>query len=257
MATFVGLDLSWTGRYETGICWLEGESGGELTCTRIEASVRSAQSLAEELAAIEGPVVAAIDAPLIVTGERWVEREIGRRFGRYKASAHSANLDLLTATGRTAGMDLAHALGDAGFALDAAALLGGDCRGRFAFEVYPHATHIRLFGLSERLPYKAKRGRRVAMRRRVLQEYQGHLRRLLEREASGVLRSADVNEVLAPETAEGARGRGLKRLEDTLDGLTCAVSAFLAWRDPDFWEILGEATNGYVVVPRERDPSEG
>ncbi len=253
MTTFVGLDLSWTGRYETGICWLEGESGSELSCTRIEASVRSAQSLAEELAAVEGPVVVAIDAPLIVTPERWVEREIGRRFSRYKASAHSANLDLLIRNGLTAGMDLAHALGDAGFALDAAALLGGDRRGRFAFEVYPHTIHVRLFGLSERLPYKPGRGRRVAMRRRVLGEYQSHLQRLLAREARGVLRNADVTDVLAPETAAAARGRGLKH---TLDGLTCAISAFLAWRDPDSWEVLGEATNGYVVVPRERDAAE-
>ena len=257
MTTFVGLDLSWTGRYETGICWLEGESGSELSCTRIEASVRSAESLAEELVAVRGTVVVAIDAPLIVTRERWVEWEIGRRFGRYKASAHSANLDLLIRNGLTAGMDLAQALAKAGFVLDAAGLLGGDRQGRFAFEVYPHTIHVRLFGLSERLPYKAKRGRRVAMRRRVLGEYQSHLQRLIEREASGILRSADLKAILAPETAEAARGRGLKRLEDTLDGLTCAVSAFLAWGDPGSWEILGEATNGYIVAPRERDDSEG
>ena len=134
----------------------------------------------------------------------------------------------------------------------AASLLDGERQGRVAFEVYPHTIHIRLFGLSERLPYKAKGGRRVAMRRGVLQDYQGHLRRLLEREAPGVLRSADVGEVLSAHAAEQARGRGLKHLEDVLDGLTCAIAAYLVWHDPKGWEMLGDAASGYIIAPGER-----
>ena len=248
--SFVGLDLAWTGRYESGVCRFEGDTPQGLECTLLETTTRPAEGFAAEIAALSGPVVAAVDAPLIVTPRRWAEREIGRRFGRYKASAHSANLDLLVRTGRTAGPDLGRALERRGFTLDPAALLAGERAGRTAIEVYPHALHVRLFDLTERLPYKAKPKRPVAFRRSVLCEYQDHLRGWLERRAPGVLRSGDLRRALANETARAARGRALKRLEDTLDGVTCALAAWLVWCEPESWETLGDL-DGYVVVPRE------
>ena len=43
----------------------------------------------------------------------------------------------------------------------------------------------------------------------------------------------------------------LKCLDDTLDGLTCALAAWLAWRNPCAWETIGDHA-GYIIVPRER-----
>ena len=85
MPTFIGLDLAWTTKNESGICWLEGDSKDNLRCTRIEAAVCDTESLADEVAAVDGPVVVTIDAPLLCTDDRWVDPEIGRRFGRYKS----------------------------------------------------------------------------------------------------------------------------------------------------------------------------
>ena len=245
MPTFIGLDLAWTTKNESGICWLEGDSRDNLRCTRLEAAVCDTESLAHEVAAVDGPVVVTIDAPVLYTPERWVEPEIGRRFGRYKASAHSSHAAVNR--GYTAGIDLGKALKARGFTLDPGPLLGGRRPEQVAVEVYPHTIHIRLFRLDERLLYKKGN---VAVRRNGLQQYQEHLQALIKREAPGVLDHADVRRALDSETAQNARGRALKRLDDTLDGLTCALAAWLIWKQPERWEMIGDL-NGYIVVPRE------
>ena len=247
--TFIGLDLAWTATNESGVCWLAGETPDDLRCTRIGAAAYGVAELADGIAAVAGPVVVAIDAPVLYAPERRVEREIARRFGRYKASAHSAHHAV--AQGRTAGIDLGVALAARGFTLDPAALLGEPRAERVAVEVYPHTIHVLLFGLAERLPYKPKPGRDVAFRRNAMREYQRHLRTLMEREAPGALASPDVRLALDPQSVTTARGRALKRLDDTLDGLTCALAAWLAWRVPEAWEMLGDMS-GHMVMPRER-----
>lgn len=248
MPTFIGLDLAWTATQESGVCWLEGTSPNDLRCTRVGAMARSVEELVEDVKEIAGTVVVAIDAPLLYTPERWVEREIGRRFGAYKASAHSAHYAVKQ--GWTAGIDLGNALQQRGFTLDPAALTGDTTAKRIAVEVYPHTIHVRLFGLAERLPYKPKKGRRVVDRRKAMREYQQHLRRLMECETPSVLNHSDIVRALDPHTA-GAKGQDLKRLDDTLDGLTCALAAWLAWRNPCAWETIGDNT-GYILAPREQ-----
>ena len=247
MPTFIGLDLAWTTKNESGICWLEGDSKDNLRCTRIEAAVCDTESLADEVAAVDGPVVVTIDAPLLYTPERWVEPEIGRRFGRYKASAHSSHAAVNK--GYKAGIYLGSALKARGFTCDPTPLLDGNRLERVAVEVYPHTIHVRLFGLDERLKYKKGR---VAVRRNGLQEYQGHLHQLIKHEAPGVLDHAEVQRVLEPLTAQEAKGKSLKRLDDTLDGLTCALAAWFLWKEPERWEMIGDL-NGYIVVPRAAD----
>ena len=247
MSTFIGLDLAWKASNESGICWLEGETSADLTCSRLEADVRSTQDLADEIAAVPGMVIVAIDAPLLYTPDRWVEKEISRRFARHNASAHSAHAAVRQ--GRTAGIDLGIALEARGFTLNPAALAQDRSDCRTAVEVYPHTIHVRLFDLEERLAYKAKTGRTVAYRRDVLQRYQCRLRELFELEAPGVLEDAEVDHTLTPQAADRAKGTALKRLEDKLDGLTCAMAAWLAWSNHEAWETIGDL-NGYMVVPR-------
>lgn len=244
MPTFVGLDLAWTTKNESGICWLEGDSSENMRCTRIEAAVWDMQKLADKVATATGDVVVAIDAPLLYTPKRCVEPEIGRRFGKYKASAHSSHAAVKR--GFKTGIDLGKALDSKGFCLYPERLLNGDRNGRHAVEVYPHTIHVRLFGLCERILYKKGI---VAIRRQGLLEYQVHLQNLLERVAPGVLDCSEVQRLLHPQTTLDARGKSLKRLDDTLDGLTCALAAWLMWKEPERWEMIGDR-NGYIVAPR-------
>ncbi len=248
MPTFIGLDLAWTTRNESGICWLEGDSRENLRCTRLETKPCETAALADEVVAAR-PEVATIDAPILYSPERWAESEVARRFGRYKIGAHSAHA--AWRNGYRAGFDLADALAQRGFTCDPNPMLRRERQHPVAVEVFPHTIHVILFGLDERLPYKRKKGRDTPFLQRVLQEYQRHLKALIERECPLVLEHDAVQEALDPANARSARGQSLKRLDDTLDGLTCAISAWLMWDRPEQWEVLGDL-NGYIVVPRER-----
>ena len=172
-------------------------------------------------------------------------QKIGRRFGRHKFSAYPAIA--AKNKGWTAGIDLGDALFIRRFTRNPRALLNGDRPTRTALEVYPHTIHVRLFDLSERIRYKKGR---VADKKAGLLEYQWRLERLIEDVAPNVLQCNDVLRVLHPETATAAKGASLKRLDDTLDGLTCAVAAFLIWSEPQKWEMIGDL-KGYIVAPRE------
>ena len=204
------------------------------------------EDLADQICGVDGAVVVAIDAPLLCTDDRWVDPEIGRRFGRYKFSAYPASA--AKARGDTAGIDLGEALMARSFTCDPTQLLNGERPTRTAVEVYPHTIHVRLFNLSERLKYKKGR---VANKRTGLMQYQEYLGKLIGETAPGVMAFPDVQKALAPQTAQEAKGKSLKRLDDTLDGLTCALAAFSIWNDPERWEMIGDL-NGYIVAPRDR-----
>ena len=83
-----------------------------------------------------------------------------------------------------------------------------------------------------------------------MQRYQRHLYELADREVPGILGSPELQRVLAPKAAETATVTVLDQLDDTLDGVTCALAAWLLWRRPDAWETIGDL-NGYIQVPRK------
>lgn len=243
MGTYIGLDLAWTKTRETGYCYLVGGTAADLRCSSIGAEVMDPVVLADKIAAIEGSVTVAIDAPMLYTKERSVDSEISRRFGKYYAGAHSAHYAVKK--GWKAGIDLGQALHDRGFAIGPEDWQREERPERVAIEVYPHTIHVQLFGLSKRLRYK--RGK-VDERRKEMGKYQALLRGLIDNEASGILRSPDINDTLARDLPN-TKGQALKRHDDTLDGLTCALAAWLVSRKPKEWETMGDE-NGYIVVPR-------
>jgi predicted RNase H-like nuclease len=253
VAIFAGIDLAWTSAKRSGICLLEGDTSG-LALSLVTSRKVTPPALAAWLASLGAPLVAGIDAPLLVGPERTAEREVGRVFGRYKAAAHSASATLLARERRDAGPTLGQDLRERRISLDPGALrpLGP---GRFALEVYPHALHIAWFSLGERLRYKRKRGRRLPEIRVQLIEYQSLLTEEAARCRLELPRSGCTGSFVQPE-ATRARGAALKDLEDQLDALTCALAAFRAWRDGlEPVEILGSFPAGYVAVPGLRfDP---
>lgn len=245
MPHFAGIDLAWTPHHESGVCVVAG-AGKRARLVSLGADVVSPVGLAEELAALGPDVVAAVDAPLLVGPERTAERILARLFGKYRASAHSANAELLSTTNRMAGPLLATELERRGFALDPLRLDSG-ARGRYAFEVYPHAAHVCWFELDERIKYKRKPKVGVDASRAGLRLLQGYLSTRLEVELPAVCR--DLGPTLAPAAVE-VRGKALKRLEDELDAVTCMLAAYLGWREGlTGGDIVGDVETGYVVVP--------
>ena len=252
MPTFIGLDLAWGGRNPHGYCVLESD-GTDIRCTYIGASSASVEVLTESVTRVANrseATIVAIDAPLLFPPDPSIERpidvDIGRVFGRHKVRPLSGRE--ARNRGQTAGLELGEALRECGFTLDPRGLLAGERAEQVAFEVFPHTIHVRLFHLSQQLFYKHGA---ASEKRRGLRTYERHLRRTFEDEAPGLLDGHELQGVLEEQTLATARDeRALKHLDDTLDGLTCALAAFLAWSKPEEWEMLGDMS-GYMVMPRE------
>ena len=198
-------------------------------------------------------MLVAIDAPLIVTEDRKADHEVSKVFSYpYYAGPYTATPDWLDQGDMWAGPRLGALLERLGFTLAPEALKQEDRPDRMAIEVYPHPIHVRLFNLPKRILYKKGS---VETKRRGLREYQEHLRQYLAQHEPGVLQNHEVQQALDPATLEGLPGTStkaiptLKHYEDTLDGLTCALYAWLVWTDRRIWKVYGDAEAGYIVAP--------
>lgn len=243
----MGLDLAWTATHPSGVCVVVEDGRGRTAVVEIASRITPVGALAAELAGLGPDVVAAIDAPLVRGEACSAERELGRVFGRYRASAYLASRTFLESRRPPldCGPRLGVALAAAGFSLDPLAVRAGS-GGRHAFEMYPHAFHVAAFGLDERIVYK--KGRR-AVRLAGLARYQGLLQGLLERWTPGVTGDPRVAALL-DRGATAARGTALKALEDQLDALTCMVSAVIARREGiRRGEVFGDPIAGSIAVP--------
>jgi predicted RNase H-like nuclease len=220
------------------------ESDGGLQIRELGTRRSGPGEFAAAIAALGADIVAAVDAPLVVEDGRRAERELGRAFGRFGAGAYTPSQKFMA--GMEAGRDLAKALEGLGFCLDPTRLTAR-ARGRFALEVYPHAAHVAWFDLSRRIPYKKGR---VGDKRLGMRAYQLHLAGRLAVEAPAVLSDERLTGALTLDP-RGLRGRTLKCLEDTLDGLTCALMAVHCWRQGrDGFAVFGSPLSGYIVTPK-------
>lgn len=245
MVLLVGIDLAWTDHRESGFAVVEGDARG-WRLVALDAEVLTIAELSDRCA---GPnVVAAIDAPLVVGPERYAERLVGRAFGRYKASAHSASAAVRAR--RDAGVRLCSELVSLGWSGDP---LAKEAPQRWALEVYPHTCHVSWFNLSERIKYKTKWG--LAIARIGLRELQCRLECSFAAELPSLALDARLTTVLRADVTE-LRGQKLKHLEDQLDALTCVLAAFYAWRDGVApCEVFGDGAQGYIAVPGLRRDS--
>jgi len=240
MTVFVGLDLAWGDKNDSGLCIVDGDRV-EISCWRGEV-----EELAEMLTGLGADVVAGVDAPLIVGQGRRAEAELARRMGRYGVYAHSSAAAVRNGYDR--GLRLARLLDARGFSLDPRHF-GAGTRGRFAFEVYPHAGHVVLFGLDGLIRYKQKKGRTAASLNVALGEYRTRLLGWSAQAEWPAAMAANAWQEVAGQKAYLA-GKARKRHEDQLDAMTCAALAYLAWRDGlCSCEVVGEADQGYIVVP--------
>ena len=183
--------------------------------------------------------VVAIDAPLVVpnaAGQRDCERQIGKAFGRYNASAHVSNRSRpYFDPPRAEVLARRH-----GWNIDPNAATGPQ-----ALEVYPHPAMVGLWALPTVIPYKAKSGRTVAERQAA---FQGLVSRL---ESVDELALADHPRWVAIREAVTAAARHveLERVEDEIDAIFCAHLAWLWRQRPDALQIYGNFEQGYVVAP--------
>ncbi len=233
---FVGLDLAWGERNQTGVAVVD--SDGRLLHI---GTAGDDESIAAAIAPYtRDECVVAIDAPLIVKTEnsaRPCELALNRDFARFEAGARPAF------RGRPEfnpprGEVLAARLG---LDLDPASHAK-----RRAIEVFPHPASVVLFNLPKTLKYK--RGR-FDVRKRALLELMTHVEALDD--ATPRLRvNRSVTWVELRKRIEAATKPGqLDRDEDPVDAVLCAYIALYRYHRPDDVTTYGDYESGYIVTP--------
>lgn len=245
---FIGIDLAWkVDGNHSGLAVLTGDGEG-VTLAAVAEGCTSLVAVCDFVAQQARPTtVVAVDCSLVVTnrsGQRACETAIAKAYGRYHASCHSTNLKSPHAR---VGARLIRWLGTLGFVHDFDLASAKGRGGRWLFEVYPHPSMVRLFGLERILPYKKGK---VDEKRAGLRLLQGHLCTLASGRR-GLRMNPTLDELLARDV-EQLRGQGLKRYEDTLDAVFCAYLAWHCWRwGKERNRAYGTLGEGYVVVAGE------
>lgn len=238
---FVGVDLAWGPNNRTGLAALDA-SGRLIESGAVNSDDEILNFLQRNLPD-EG--VVAVDAPLVVpndTGQRIAETSIGRTFGAYGASAHTANRanpyfrpPRAAVLAERANLDI----DPANYAVE---------RHRSCIEVYPHPAMVAVFGLTHIIPYKQKSGRDFLS----LYEANGRLLDLIDQYCGVVLHLDESARWM--EIRHRAKGAGtksaLKSIEDEIDAIFCAYLAWMWGTCKDKMQVHGDVTTGYIVAPR-------
>lgn len=233
---FVGLDLAWGEKKQTGVAAVD--ANGRLLHVGI---AQDDASIIDAVAPFtSGDCLVAIDAPLIVTnpeGFRSAEIAYNSDFQRFDAGAYPANTSnplfnppraaVLAAT-----LDLD---------VDPASTAG-----RRAIEVYPHPATVVLFGLEKTLKYK----------KGPLEKRQSELLQLmtliegLDKDTPRLRANRSVAWVELRRRVEAAtRLSQLDRDEDAVDAVLCAYIALYWYHRPEDVTVYGDAESGYIVTP--------
>jgi predicted RNase H-like nuclease len=231
------IDLAWGERQPDGVCALEASSHGArvITSGRTRGDDELLGWVARHLGT--GPAFLTVDAPLVCpnpTGARPVDALTHVRFGKFHAGCHPANSTRCPRPPRVAAKFV-----ERGFRLGWDGLPQPPSP-RLIAEVYPHPAMVRLFGLSERIPYKRgpARQRRAEFRR---------LQRFLQsclREHFPKLRLDAVTEALL-------QAAWTKNVEDQTDAFFCALIGYWHWLHRGAQtEVLGDLATGFILIPR-------
>jgi predicted RNase H-like nuclease len=233
---FVGLDLAWGDKNQTGVAAIGGD--GRLLHVGV---AHDDESIATAVAPyVQDECLVAIDAPLIVnnpTGYRLCETALNQDFQRFEAGARPAYTDKPEFKDPRAAR-IANSLG-----LDMDPTSSG---ARRAIEVYPHPATVVLFNLQKTLKYK--RGS-FEDRQRDLLTLMTHVE-ALDKATPRLRVNHNVAWVELRKRVEAAtRPSQLDRDEDPVDAVICAYVALYWYRRPEDVTIYGDFATGYIVTP--------
>jgi predicted RNase H-like nuclease/ppGpp synthetase/RelA/SpoT-type nucleotidyltranferase len=226
VTTYLGIDLAWGTKQPTGVAVLDGDArllhlGAVRTDDEIVAALRPY---------LDPPVLAGIDAPLVVTnptGSRPAEQALSRDFRRFEAGTHPSNTGKPEFANGTRGARICQRLG----------LVVHET----GLEVYPHAATVALFHLDKTLKYKPKPGRDLPFLRSELLRLMGLVETIIR---------PDETWVVLRRAVEGAtRKSELRVAEDQVDAVVCAYVALYADRWPEHTTSYGDPQTGLIVTP--------
>jgi predicted RNase H-like nuclease len=233
---FVGLDLAWGEKNQTGVAVVDAD--GRLLHLGVAQDD-------ESIAAAIAPYVAdeclvAIDAPLIVpneTGARPCEAALNRDFTTFEASgrpAYRGRPEFNPPRGEVLGIRL-------GLDMDPHSRAK-----RRAIEVFPHPATVVLFRLAKTLKYK--RGE-FEIRKRELLQLMTHIEGLDDASPRLRVNRSPAWVELRKRVEAATRPGHLDRDEDPVDAVICAYVALYQFHRPEDVTIYGDFATGYIVTP--------
>ena len=240
--TFVGLDLAWGWKNNTGLCAVRD---GQVVASALKKSDDDIVDWLQPYC--DGSVLIAVDAPLIVanaTGRRVCESIVSSWMGKYEAGAHSSNTGRPGFANGPRGAGLASRLG---IGLDPALEPGKPTRR--AIEVYPHPALVALFELPKTIKYKAKKGRSREDRRVEFGRLTDCLEQLAQADPPLDVQ-CDRWRKLKAAIDTALTGAALDRIEDELDAYVCAYIGLHYWtHGRPKSRVIGTLGEGYIVTP--------
>ena len=236
----IGVDLAWGTTSWTGLAALD-DSGRLLDARQVRTDDEILGWLRPWTA--ESALVA-IDAPIVVRnalGARPAERLIGRHFGRYNASCHSANTSNPAFANGTRAERLTSALQ---LDIDPASTAP-----RGAVEVYPHPAIVSLFHLPAVITYKDKPGRDLEHLRAELGRLIGLLETLSTAEVPLFVEQCPAWQSIRATVEQASTKSQLRAVEDSVDAVVCAYIARYSRHRPQGVRVFGDLDTGYILTP--------
>ena len=239
---FIGIDLAWGNRNPTGLAHLVSDGAG---CRLVRADrLTTDREILEWVEACGGnDVWLGIDAPIIARNppgtSRPADKMVSARFGRYHAGVYPANRVRCERPIR-----LCRKLRRRGFSSNP--FLPGR-GGRRQLETFPHLVQVAFFERPRIIKYKKGP---VSARQAGLSEFQTAIGTYLTGQDPPLLPSRALSHLLR-EDPKALRGAALKSLEDRLDALLCAYTAFYfhTWGETRC-EVIGDHAQGYIIAFR-------
>ncbi|CAM4272567.1 DUF429 domain-containing protein [Lacicoccus alkaliphilus] len=237
---FIGIDLAWTYKNETGICILDSDGHVEY----MDAQIYTNEEIIELIKVHRNEhLTIAIDAPLIVNnagGSRGAEGEMMRaKINGHRLRAFNANRNYFNKVfGGIRGEALMHMIQEefpdmqTGFSRTASSIV----------ETFPTGIVAGLF--PEIAPVKYKRKPKMTHEETVSE--MGRLLAGFEKLETG---EELVSKLESSPGTEGVTKRELKHLEDKVDALLCAYAMFALHKEVATAQTFGTIDKGFITIP--------
>ncbi|EOD01476.1 DUF429 domain-containing protein [Caldisalinibacter kiritimatiensis] len=242
---FIGIDLAWTYKNETGICVID-EKGDIVFC---ESKVYTDNEIAILIGKFaKKGVLVAIDAPLIVNneeGSRLCDRLIMKdRIKGKRLSVFTANRSyLLKIYGSIRGEALVSEIRKKNKSF----IITSDFRSNkhIIFETFPTGICLGLF--SDIYPIKYKRKAKIPLKK-TKEEMLRLLSRLGELEQDKI-KVNNIKSYFNPNiNLTSYTGSKLKHLEDKVDAFLCSYCAYWCYKKGKV-KLYGDDKDGFILIP--------
>lgn len=237
---FIGIDLAWTYKNESGICVMD-ESGEVLT---LESRVFSDEDIVNIIKNYSDEILhIAIDAPLVVNneaGSRQAEGDLQRaRINGHRLYVFNSNRTFLTKTfksirGETLSRLITEHLPNIS--------IGMNKQGSSIIETFPTGIVSGLFPDIFPVKYKRKKGM-------TFDETIGQMVLLTDRIA--LLESHNIIKGFSEKfiVEEGITRKHHKHLEDKLDAVLCSLGLYMIYKEMAEPRKFGTDEDGFILIP--------